>query len=247
MARVLVVGESWFVHSVHQKGFDSFFTSAYEEGGGAFLAALRERGHDVTYVPSHQIDGRLPTDVEGYAPYDVVVISDVGANSFQLANQTFTASIPTPDKTELIRAHVEQGAGVLMVGGYLTFSGIDAKARWGRTPLQAALPVYVLDRDDRVELPGGVAPAVVAAHPVVDGLDTTWPALLGLNEVVAKDDAQVLATCAGHPLLVVGTYGAGRSAAFTSDIAPHWAPPEFLEWSGYTDLFDRLITWLAAS
>ena len=30
MARVLVVGESWFVHSVHQKGIDSFFTSAYE-------------------------------------------------------------------------------------------------------------------------------------------------------------------------------------------------------------------------
>jgi len=247
MARVLVVGESWFVHSVHQKGFDSFVTSTYEEGGGAFLAALRERGHDVTYVPSHQIDGRLPTDLGGFAPYDVVVISDVGANSFQLADRTFTESIPTADKSELIRAHVEQGAGVLMVGGYLTFSGIDAKARWGHTPLQAALPVHVLDRDDRVELPAGVAPSVVAEHAVVDGLDTTWPILLGLNEVVAKDDAQVLATCAGHPLLVVGTYGAGRSAAFTSDIAPHWAPPVFLEWAGYTDLFDRLVTWLAAS
>jgi uncharacterized membrane protein len=247
MARVLVVGESWFVHSVHQKGFDSFFTSAYEEGGGAFLAALRDHGHDVTYVPSHEIDGRLPTDVAGYAPYDVVVISDVGANSFQLPAATFTKSIPSADKTELIRAHVEQGAAVLMVGGYLTFSGIDAKARWGRTPLQAALPVHVSDRDDRVELPAGAAPSVVAAHEIVEGLDATWPALLGLNEVVAKDDAQVLATCAGHPLLVVGTYGAGRTAAFTSDIAPHWAPPEFLNWGGYGKLFDRLVTWLAAS
>lgn len=247
MARVLVVGESWFIHSVHQKGFDSFLTSTYEEGGGPFLAALREHGHDVTYVPSHQIDGLLPTDVAGYAPYDVVVISDVGANTFQLASRTFTASIPSLDKTELIRAHVEHGAGLLMVGGYLTFSGIDAKARWGRTPLAAALPVHILDRDDRVELPAGVTPAVVAVHPVVDGLDAIWPALLGLNEVVPKDDAQVLATCDGHPLLVVGAYGAGRSAAFTSDIAPHWAPPQFLEWDGYAHLFDRLITWLAAS
>ena len=247
MARVLVIGESWFVHSVHQKGFDSFFTSAYEEGGGAFLAALREHGHDVTYVPSHEIDSRLPADAEGYAPYDVVVISDVGANSFQLSADTFTKSIASPDKTELIRAHVEQGAAVLMVGGYLTFSGIDAKARWGRTPLQAALPVHVSDRDDRVELPAGAAPTVVAAHEIVDGLDATWPALLGLNEVVARDDAQVLATCAGHPLLVVGTYGAGRTAAFTSDIAPHWAPPEFLNWGGYSKLFDRLISWLASS
>ena len=62
-----------------------------------------------------------------------------------------------------------------------------------------------------------------------------------------KDDAVVLASCGEHPLLVVGTYGAGRSAAFTSDIAPHWAPPEFLAWDGYAELFDRLVTWLAAA
>ena len=247
MARVLVIGESWFVHSVHQKGFDSFTTSSYEEGGEVFLASLRDHGHDVTYGPAHEIDRRLPSDIEGFAAYDVIVISDVGANTFQLSEQTFARSIPSPDKTELIRAHVERGAAVLMVGGYLTFSGIDAKARWGRTPLHAALPVHVLDRDDRVELPSGAAPIVVSQHAVVDGLDATWPALLGLNEVVAKDDAQVIATCAGHPLLVVGTYGAGRTAAFTSDIAPHWAPPEFLDWDGYGKLFDGLITLLAAS
>src|SRR5690606_38913145 len=121
----------------------------------------------------------------------------------QLPDRTFMHSLPSPDRTELIRAHVEQGGAVLMVGGYLTFSGIDAKARWGRTPLQAALPVQVLDRDDRVELPAGAAPEVTGEHAVVDGLAATWPPLLGLNEVVAKDDAQVLATCGGHPLLVV--------------------------------------------
>lgn len=245
MSTVLVVGESWFVHSVHQKGFDSFFTSAYEEGGTVFLEALRARGHDVTYIPSHQIPELLPDTAEGFDRYDVVVISDVGANSFQLLPQTFTASVPSPDRSELVRARVERGGGLLMVGGYLTFSGIDGKARWGRSPLAAALPVHVLDRDDRVELPGGARPEVVGAHPVVDGLDATWPALLGLNEVTAKHGAQVLATCAGHPLLVLGEHGAGRSAAFTSDIAPHWAPPGFLDWDGYVELWDRLVTWLA--
>lgn len=247
MATVLVIGESWFVHSIHQKGFDSFTSSEYEEGGTAFLEALRSRGHDVTYVPSHTIPERVPTDVAAMAAYDVVVISDVGANSFQLPPETFGSSIPSPDRSEVVRAHVERGGAVLMVGGYLTFSGIDARARWGRTPLAAALPVHVLDRDDRVETPAGVAPRVVGEHDVVAGLDATWPALLGLNEVVPKDDAVVLATCGEHPLLVVGTYGAGRSAAFTSDIAPHWAPPEFLAWDGYAELFDRLVTWLAAA
>lgn len=246
MSRVLVIGESWFVHSIHQKGFDTFTSSEYQEGGGVFLEALRSRGHDVTYVPSHMFAGQSLDTAEAWDAYDVVVISDVGANTFQLAPVTFNHSVPTPDRIDLIRARVERGGAVLMVGGYMTFTGIEAKARWGTTSLAAALPVTMLDRDDRVEMPAGPNPEVVApAHGVVAGLDSRWPALLGLNQVSAKDDAEVLATCGGHPLLVVGTYGRGRSAAFTSDIAPHWAPAEFLAWDGYAELFDRLITWLA--
>lgn len=49
MARVLVVGESWFTYTVHQKGFDAFHTAEYTEDGGVFLAALRARGHEVMY------------------------------------------------------------------------------------------------------------------------------------------------------------------------------------------------------
>ena len=247
MPHVLVVGESWFTHSVHQKGFDSFFTSEYVEGAQVFLDALRDRGHTVTYVPAHEIATRVPDTAEGLDAYDVVVISDVGANSFQLTPQVFAHSVPTPDRTELLRGYVERGGGLLMVGGYLTFTGIDAKARWGRTPLAAALPVALHDRDDRVELPAGAAPTVLARHPVVDGLDATWPQLLGLNEVAVRDGADLLVECAGHPLLAVGGYGAGRSAAFTSDLAPHWAPPAFLDWEGYPELWDRLVRWLAGA
>jgi uncharacterized membrane protein len=245
MARVLVVGESWFTYTVHQKGFDAFYTSAYEEGGGAFLDALRRKGHEVTYVPSHEIHARVPSTAEGVDAFDVVVISDVGANSFQLAPATFERSEPLPDKTELLRDFTARGGGLLMVGGYLTFSGIDAKARWGRTPLAAALPVQVLDRDDRVELPAGASPAVVADHDVLRSLPRAWPALLGLNEVVPSAGATTLVECGGYPLLVVGGFERGRSAAFTSDVAPHWAPPPFLEWEGYATLWDQLVRWLA--
>lgn len=244
MAKVLVVGESWFVHTVHQKGFDSFFTSHYEEGAGVFLAALETSGHTVTYVPSHEIERKLPESAGGFAEYDVVVISDVGANSFQLPTKTFATSIASPDKTDAIREYVARGGSLLMIGGYLTFTGIDAKGRWGRTPLAEALPVTLLDRDDRVELPGGARPAVAHDHTITAGIDRELPQILGLNEVIAKDGSEVLITCAGYPLLVTSAYGEGRSAAFMTDIAPHWAPPEFLSWSGYATLFDNLISWL---
>jgi uncharacterized membrane protein len=246
VTRILLLGESWFVHSIHQKGFDSFTTSEFTLGGAEFSAALRETGHEVTHLPCHEIVDGLPATAEGLlAIADVVVISDVGANTFQLPPATFSRSETAVDLIEVLRRFAELGGGLMMAGGYMTFSGIDAKARWGRTALAEVLPVGVIDRDDRVELPSGAAPSTVAAHAVTAGLEGEWPALLGLNEVTVREGAVELARCGGHPLLVVGAYGEGRTAAFTSDIAPHWAPPGFVQWPGYATLFDRLVRWLA--
>ncbi|NEM92061.1 glutamine amidotransferase [Galbitalea soli] len=245
MSRVLLVGESWFVHSIHQKGFDSFTTSEFTLGGGEFRAALEAAGHSVEHLPAHEIATGFPATAAALRERaDVVVVSDVGANSFQLLPATFTHSQLEVDRTEVLRDFVLAGGGLAMIGGFMTFSGIDAKARWGRTVVAEVLPVSILDRDDRVELPGGAAPQRLAEHPIVAGLDAVWPPLLGLNEVRLRDGASLLAACAGHPLLAVGDYGAGRSAAFTSDLAPHWAPPGFLRWAGYGPLFDRLVRWL---
>ena len=38
--KVLFVGESWIKHTIHQKGFDQFHSTEYEEGAGVFLDAL---------------------------------------------------------------------------------------------------------------------------------------------------------------------------------------------------------------
>jgi uncharacterized membrane protein len=106
--------------------------------------------------------------------------------------------------------------------------------------------VTISAADDRAERPEGVHPAVVPpGHPVLDGVPEDWPALLGYNQLTAKSAAQVLVRCDADPLLTVGRHGAGRSAAFASDCAPHWCPPGFMAWPGYDPLWGNLINWLA--
>jgi uncharacterized membrane protein len=48
----------------------------------------------------------------------------------------------------------------------------------------------------------------------------------------------------GHPLLVVGPYGAGRSVAWTSDVSPHWLPQSFVDWPGYRVLWRGILRWV---
>ncbi len=245
--RVLVVGESWIKHTVHMKGFDHFQNTEYEEGAGVFLDSLTASGFDVTYLRAHEISAKFPTTSQELEQYDVVVISDVGANSFLLTDETFLRSQITVNRLELLADYVELGGGLVMVGGYLSFSGIDARARYGRSPLARVLPVEVLDRDDRVEVPQGVeATFDEPEHDVLGGTPAAWPPLLGYNELVAKPDSTVVARFGRDPLLVVGRVGHGHSVAFASDLAPHWAPPEFLTWPHYRQLWASILSWASS-
>ena len=132
-----------------------------------------------------------------------------------------------------------------MIGGWMSFAGIDGRARFHGTFLEEALPVRCLPYDDRVERPEGVTPAAaLPAHPVLRGLPGEWPFFLGYNRVVPKEGAAVVLSFGKDPLLCVGEYGAGRAAAFTSDCAPHWGPRAFLEWEGYPAFWSNLAAWL---
>jgi uncharacterized membrane protein len=244
--RVLLSGESWVTHSVHIKGVDSFNTSTYVEGADRLRAAFSACGIDVDYLPGHMTPARFPGSADELAAYDTIILSDVGANSLLLSPDTFERSAIAPNRLAAIERYVHGGGGLLMIGGYLSFAGIDGKARYHGTPVEEALPVLISSHDDRAELPEGVQPtASAAAHPILDGLPADWPALLGYNQVTAKPDADVLVRCGADPLLVVGRHGAGRSAAFASDCAPHWCPPTFMSWPGYDPMWSNLVRWLA--
>ena len=246
--RVLLCGESWVTHSVHIKGVDSFNTSTYVEGATAMRAGLAAAGVEVEYLPGHLVPARFPGTAEELARYEAVILSDIGANSLLLSPDTFERSLAAPNRLEQIERYVRGGGGLLMIGGYLSFAGIEGKARYQGTPVEDALPVTISETDDRAEVPQGVVPEVLMPdHPVLAGLPADWPALLGYNRVAPRDAASVLVTCGDDPLIAVGEYHAGRGAVFTSDCAPHWGPPAFMDWPGYAPLWANLVTWLARS
>lgn len=247
--KVLLAGESWVSTATHIKGFDQFPTVTYHTGADELLKALKASEFDVTFMPAHEAQRDFPQTIEALDAYDAIILSDIGANTLLLHPDTWIHSKRTPNRLKLLKDYVENGGALLMFGGYYSFQGINGGARFHKTPIEEILPVTCLSADDRVEVPEGFNPVVTATekHPILAGLGTEWPYLLGFNEVVAKPGAEVLATVSSEygalPLLVTGTYGKGRTLAWTSDVGPHWLPPEFIAWDGYKTLFEQMLAW----
>ena len=157
MSKVLLAGESWVTHSIHIKGFDSFTTSEYVEGAGKLIEALEAAGHRGDVPPQPRGAGPVPPTAEELAPFDAVILSDIGANSLLLHPRTFTLSESRPNRIAELVQYVRNGGGLAMIGGYLSFSGIEGKAGYPRTELADVLPVIMTEGDDRREAPQGVS------------------------------------------------------------------------------------------
>ncbi len=246
MAKVLLAGESWTSHTIHVKGFDTFTTSEYAEGATELIKGLQKLGHSVTFMPNHVAPSDFPTTLKGLQAYDVIILSDIGSNTLLIHPDTFKKSQSMNNRCELLADYVRKGGGLLMVGGYMSFSGIDGKARYQRTVLKDVLPVEMVEGDDRVEAPQGVTPKILdAKHPVFSGIKGACPKFLGYNQLKAKEGSSTLATVGDDVFIAVAEVGKGRSAAFASDCGPHWGPPAFVSWVHYSRLWSNLVTWLA--
>jgi uncharacterized membrane protein len=249
--KILLVGESWVSSASHSKGWDTFSSVTFHLGAEPLVNALKDSEFDLTYMKAHEAALDFPLLMEGLSVYDGLILSDIGANTLLLHPDVWLYGKTTANRLQLIYDWTAQGGGLMMIGGYYSFQGIDGKARWRRTPVENALPVACLPYDDRIEAPEGIVAEILQPdHPIVAGLPTPWPALLGANEVVAKSRADVEivarlpAAQGGHPLLVTGRLGKGRTLAWTSDIGPHWLPAPFVNWPGYARLWRQALGWL---
>jgi len=163
----------------------------------------------------------------------------------------FPAANISAEAQKKLLTRVNEGAGLLMCGGWESFQGSDG--HWANTPLATALPVEISDDDDRVNCDHPVYAEPTGTgedHPILANLP--WrarpPLIGGFNRIRAKEDATTdslltarhatvtrnddgyrheLGDC--DLLLSVGEFGAGRTAAFATDMAPHWIGP-MIDW-----------------
>ncbi|TKI05342.1 glutamine amidotransferase [Martelella alba] len=249
--KVLLVGETWVTSATHFKGFDQFGSVTFHSGAKGVRAALADTAFELIHMPAHQAVEEFPFTLKELDTYDVILLSDIGANSLLLHPDVWLNGKTVANRLVLLRDWTAKGGALAMFGGYLSFQGIDGKARWHRTAVEQALPVDCLPYDDRIEAPEGFHAQIAPEHRDHDmfaGLSGDWPALLGANELIAKPGSDVLvrlpAALGGHPLLVTGRYGQGRTLAWASDISPHWLPQSFRDWPGYRQLLVNMLTWL---
>jgi hypothetical protein len=205
------------------------------QGAAGYLAGIMGHfGLPYDHVPSAESpDGDFTA-----RQYALYVVSDFPACRFR------------GGQMEHVARCVDGGSGLLMLGGWESFHG--RQGEYHRSPLAAALPVTMLDRDDRRNAAQPCLVEKASEHPILEGLP--WdqpPGIGGYNALNPKPEAKTLLRCVrfsvrsdgrgfavlrgeSAPLLIVGTSGNGRTSALATDVAPHWV-------GGLVDWGDRRI------
>ncbi len=181
-------------------------------------------GLDFDYLPSdRKFDISLLEN-----QYQAIIISDYPSSNF------------SADQLQNIAKEVENGTGLLMIGGWESFTG--ANCEYNNTILAKVLPVIMKKTDDRINCPNPCLVEKIVAHKIILSLpfDKNPPAIGGFNQLKAKPNTQTILaarrfkaqknknrfifepTKQAYPLLILGAYGRGRVAVFATDAAPHW-------------------------
>ena len=154
---------------------------------------------------------------------DVLILSD------------FHHSHLKSEESLIVQRVQEKGMGLLMVGGWGSFFG----GGYAGSKIEKLLPIKIKTKDDRINYSPGLRVFPTEKNNALRGLFfNQGPVICGLNQVSSKEgsrtllggfplilmgDGAVKASSRSYPVLVTGKAGQGRTAAFTTDFAPHWA------------------------
>lgn len=194
------------------------------EGAAAYLAGILTNNKiEFDYFPSAEISKDFNVD-----KYSLIILSDFHSN-FLINNLI----------NDIVKK-IKGGTNLLMIGGWDSYSGIDAA--FTNTTLEEVLPVILKKGDDRVNSYSPLVFKVLEKeHSIVKNLP--WddcPYVGGLNIIEAKKDAKLIAVAEKvklqrledntytaecietYPMLVEGDYGKGKVICLATDVAPHW-------------------------
>lgn len=236
--------------------------TAIDQAAGYLAGIMTHYGFDFDYVDSSTqfSDSLLENE------YGLMIISDYPASNF------------SAEQIKAIAEKTKSGMSLMMIGGWESFTGFGGD--YNNTAIADVLPVVMKDSDDRVNFSGPCMVNRQTDHQILAALpfESDVPTVGGLNEFTAKPDADVLLKAVSYkaektggkvvftengeyPLLVIDESHGTRTAAFASDVAPHWVGP-LVDWGGerlrakakdaeeievgsdYAKLFANIIKWL---
>lgn len=182
-------------------------------GGPAnyLLGILRFLGANFVHLPPSRV--LSPTLLK--KQFNAIILSDFSRDHAPAVSQ------------KLIGRQVKEGTGLLMIGGWGSFSGPYGK--WHGSLVEGLLPVSCLNRDDRLNLPGGAWMVEKKKHSMFRGISfKNPPVICGLNQFRPRKNSRVLLQAERivdgkkFPLLVIDLNPEKRIAALATDLAPHW-------------------------
>ncbi len=235
------------------------------EGGGRIFYVFGNLDQEQTLIrrslrrfPDLDLTYRwIPTDTSSSWPVDLRDAFEPGKFDIYILGDLPAAALGTRQLEQLATA-VDRGAALVMTGGFRSFD----LGGYADSPIDAVLPIKLdparrrpvsAEPNDQFQLLAPVVARLARTHPITDlggGSPTdTWrdlPTLLGANQIVGPKVAPgveiLLESEQEDPLLVIGQYGSGRTAAIAFDSTWRW-------WrGGYDDLHRRfwrqLMLWL---
>ena len=193
MKKILLVGESWISNATHYKGWDQFSSTTFHLGAEQLINSIDSTQFEIEYMTSHEAAEKFPSKISDLQKYSSIILSDIGSNTILLHPKVWIEGETFVNRLKLIKDYVQLGGSFLMVGGYLSFQGINGTARYKGTPIEEILPVNILPYDDRIEIPEGFNITIKKEdHEILLGLSGSWPPLLGLNEVVPSSTSKTI-------------------------------------------------------
>jgi uncharacterized membrane protein len=204
------------------------------KGAACYLAGIMSYyGFKYIHVPSDTVAAPEVINKD----WDAVIISDYPSSNWN------------KELLEILKTKVESGKGLLMFGGWESYHGKGGD--YDKTVLSKMLPVQISSEDDRVNSYGPCLIYPARRHFITENLpfESETPGIGGFNRVSPKENSEIVLEAKVYeaqvevsessrhgiiplhvlngpvdtaPLLVTGTYGKGRTVAWTTDVAPHW-------------------------